>query len=135
MKKLISKTLNTYTINTLPANFWNNWKENKDEMKKQGYSPFKAFGGWWLAIYDGGKATQEEYNKQEAEKLEKFKNALLGEMQGYDEWDYGTWDKEIEQIEKASSIEEVKGIFADLCNNADYVTQIEEEIFKKSVTR
>jgi hypothetical protein len=86
MKKLIAKSGKTYTIHQLPNGFWSKWEENKEGLKARGFSPAKVDDHWYLAVYDGGKATEEEreaFEKQQFEDLKKKVKSVLEYKLGY----------------------------------------------------
>lgn len=127
---MIASNLNTYTIHNLPQGFWDNWKANKAEMKKQGYSPFKAFGEWYLAIYDGGKATLDEYKKQLADEFEQFKNLVILELQDADQW------RAVDDVARATSKEEIRWILEPLCENlVNYIDNVEYNCFINKIEK
>ena len=49
----------------IPDGFWDEWKENKAELKSKGFAPFKAWDGWYLAVYNGNKITQGKYENHQ----------------------------------------------------------------------
>ena len=76
-KKLISKSLETYYICEPTKEFWAEWKTSKDDLKKDGVRVFKDRRCYYVAIYDGGKATRAEFEKQEQERFKSFKSHAI----------------------------------------------------------
>ena len=92
--KLIAKNGNFYTMSELQDDFWADWKANKDELKAQGYSPFKKNGKWYLSKFTNEKATAEQIKEFNRDQLEKFIGYLNLEP---------TTDEQIEFFEKVQS--------------------------------
>lgn len=76
-KTRIAKNLNKYIMKKVPEHFWDEWRQNKDELKSKGFAPFKRRGEFFLAIYNGDVATELEYKQQEAEYIQEVRAELL----------------------------------------------------------
>ena len=75
-KKEVSKNLSYFRRSVCTEDFWNYYKLHKQELKDNGYSVYKFNGIFYL--YDWtckDKATQQEYDQQEAKRF----NLLLNE--------------------------------------------------------
>lgn len=72
-----------YKMYNIPDGFWDEWKENKAELKAKGFAPFKAWDGWYLAVYNGNKISQGKYEKWQKEQLELLRKIIVNEVYGY----------------------------------------------------
>ena len=69
----VAKNLNYFRRSYASETFWNYYREHKDELKAEGISVYKLDGVFY--VYDWSrkdKATQEEYDAQEATKKDKI---------------------------------------------------------------
>lgn len=82
-EKLIAKNLNTYRMARPTEEFWTEWKSNKSKMKTDGYSVFKRGGKFFVALYDGGKATFADYVDQEKAAFAAVKKELEQYLFGF----------------------------------------------------
>ncbi len=74
----VAKNLNYFRRSYASEAFWNYYREHKDKLKAEGVSVYKLDGTFY--VYDWSrkdKATQEEYDEQEAKKNRQYFNELL----------------------------------------------------------
>jgi hypothetical protein len=118
---IIAKNLNWFRIAHPTEKFWNAWEKRKDKLKKQGLSVFKGEYGKFR-VFDWSetkKATQKEYDAQEALRLKKekirkkiefkcFKENAIAYASGYD-----VDDETLHQLDKCESIEAIEDILSE----------------------
>lgn len=132
----IAKNGAKYTVHHLPKGFWEAWKRDKEGMKRRGFSPFRrndSYGEveWFVRLYNGEFATEEEVAKHNKSLVEEFMN-YLPEI---------TTD---EQAKLANKIEkcETMGDAVSLCfeyrhlfENVDkFLDFVDEEMFGESIS-
>lgn len=74
----VAKNLNYFRRSYPTEAFWTYYREHKDELKAEGISVYKLDGTFY--VYDWSrkdKATQAEYDEQEAKKNRRYFNELL----------------------------------------------------------
>jgi hypothetical protein len=140
-KYRIAKNLNYYRIAEPTEAFWEKWKADKEQFKNQGISVYKNDSGEFK-VYDWSKkekATQEEYDKQEAIKerkaaiweqikteneLQKYRNTILG----YIDDQYKNCRQKYQLIDEIDSAKDIDELYNILEPEAKNIEQMWESI-------
>lgn len=120
---MYASNLNHYTLHNLPVDFWNQWRSDKEEMKKDGYSPFKTNKGWFLALYDGKKATRSEYKKWQKEEATKLADAIMNNRDNPESKDEDDFYDQLYSANNTSEVIDVCKQYSDLFYDIDTIIQ------------
>ena len=126
---MIASNGNFYKMTTIPSGFWEEWKANKTAVKAKGYAPFKRNGEWYLAIYNGKKATKEEiasFEKQQAQAwISEIEVNVSGEL-----------DIALSECKNVNEVIDVIMSHCDLFYNASKMLDyIEELVFTRNLSK
>lgn len=124
----IARNLNTYRMAKPTEAFWTEWKKNKTALKEAGVSVFKRNGKFFIALYDGNKSTQEEYDKQEAEHFARLIGKLQVAVLGCNA-DDDDIDKAYEIISTAKVYSDFAGLNDLIFGSEQMITDAEDELF------
>lgn len=132
-KQLIAKNLNNYRVARPTESFWEEWKLNKEELKKEGVSVFKKFGKFYVSLYDGSKSSQIDYDKQENHRFYRIKVLFSCNIMGQEHVSQKEIDDAVETVERAQGYYDLD-MLRHFYENYDYVrSEIEEEVFLESI--